>query len=637
MMGNRTSSLASYQSLGAREQYFYTDEEKTALFVQGIASIKSVLEISQQSGVGPTSVPALVRMIFQDNVQDKDIQTIREAIRPTYGIGTHHISATGTKLLACLALTQDKGCIDANGYLRADYTKSVIRGWFSNSDAVLLDDSALTHMRMDVNDKDKDGNARLILGKNRLSAVNLYASGKIAETIDRNCQSAQLGQRPMKLTLSTRPQAIKQAQFREAVLGDLHGNSLMLLHQLVQLGMLEVNPPGDRWDELVTKINNNDITGFRDLLPRALSMKPLSGNLVLLGDLLADRSSNDWFTLSIIDFLHEKDHSFDIILSNHDLAFVEYFLVNQGKAKNEDYAHRGKAFEHDVSPCASLEKLNKVLNHNPDLREEFVGMATNYMQHLRFLECSDDQRSLYSHGVVNENMIADMLWSAGKESAEQESLGIKEKTRIINAWFRAKALGSIEQFQDFFGSQNTGQFISTNFHDNPFYMALWNRGPLPDKFMEGPDHKYCNAELPSGVVQVVHGHTENMRTAYDNQQTLNAQLGKLYKQLSKAAPADKMQTWISQGLQLFIDLASTSVLPEDFGELFTLFLHKASLLAEQDQAPDLKKKIDDFFKQCETYPTNRAGWFSQYTSNDPNDVLMIEKKRQNEKDPSKAT
>ncbi len=640
-MGSDISSQPTFRSLGARKDYFYTDWEKAQLFADGIDKIKGLLT-NANVGCQPRSIPELVRIIFDENRHDREIETIREAIRPTCRFGFHDMSATGTKLLACLAITQDPNCFGKNGELRTEYTKSVIRGWFSNGDTVTLDDSALMNIRLDSADNDKDGKDRIILGKNRLSTVGLYSAGRLADSIQTNRKAAKLGQTEMTLDLSTRPIKTVTNPFNEAALGDMHANSVMLLHQLVQLGFAEIQAGKEgNWDQLVAKIKTSDVNGFRDLLSQTLELKHPEKKLVLLGDLLSDRSFNDWFMLGVIDFLHEKNQSFDIIFSNHDAAFIEYYLFNKDKPSNEVYAAKStkndrQKIVHATNPNSSLQALNQKLNHDPSLRQEYLRMTGNYINHLSLLGCSEDQRSLYSHGVVNQAMMDSMLEAAGKTEEELENLGLQEKTRIINSHFRSQALGSLEDFHELFQPCDA---VTEN-EPNPFYLSIWNTGPFQDNrhIHKTKGKQYLNADIPVGATQAVHGHTKDMKAVYDETEAKSlSDYKQLQKLMTGSHPPWNLQDWISNCLPLFINLENNFALMGRLGTMFTLFLDKARSLAASETTSGLGKKIDAYLKQCTEIPMHEVNWFNAYSSTDPNDPVMREKRRQNPQDPSKAS
>ena len=96
----------NYHSLGARKDLLYSDDEKTQLFLNAIDAMERVLS-SNQGNTKPSSIPELVRKIFDDANKDQDLEIIREAMRPTSRLSLHSISATGQKLLAMLAILKE--------------------------------------------------------------------------------------------------------------------------------------------------------------------------------------------------------------------------------------------------------------------------------------------------------------------------------------------------------------------------------------------------------------------------------------------------------------------------------------------------------------------------------------------------
>ncbi len=134
-MGNDISSQPMFHSLGTRDSYLLSKTAKAEAFVRGLDAIKAVLD-GAHSFPRPCSVPQLIHMIFDDSLRNEQLELIREVIRqnPSFGSRSYDISASGTKLMACLATVIDPNCFDEAGYLRVDFTKSLIRGWFANGD-----------------------------------------------------------------------------------------------------------------------------------------------------------------------------------------------------------------------------------------------------------------------------------------------------------------------------------------------------------------------------------------------------------------------------------------------------------------------------------------------------------------------
>lgn len=635
-MDGNTSSLATFHSLGTRRDILFTQSSRANSFIYALDSIKVLLaDAGAQSR--PTSVPQLIRAIYDDSQRTTALEQIREVIRPNHSLGFHDISATGTKLLACLAITQDPLCLDHNGHLKVDYTKSVIRGWFDNGDTLSLDDSALRNIRAEANPTQGARNI-LILGRNRLTHVPLLNAGDIAMQMKTNHSVAGLGETSLTIDLNAVPTKSINVAFAEATVGDMNGNSLMFLHELVGLGFAEIaEGKQDQWQQLATKIKNNDVTNFGTLLTDLLVFNKTDKKLVLLGDLLSDRAFNDWFTLEIIDVLRQQGQDFDIIFSNHDAAFVEYYLANKDKTSDQAYSAAPDNLSHAVRPNTSLIRLNNLLNQEPTRRAEFHRLAQTYLSRVSIVGCSQDQATVYSHGVLNENMMADMLTLAGVNPAEQGNLGLQEKVLTINAYFRANAFKNVDAFREVMRGPDADNPDMPDTGRHPFFFAIWNKGPFSDSKHVGKvaGHPYCNADLPLGAARAVHGHTDDMAMRFEE----DTKRLKAYQQIADvvaADPAGDLRTWIARLLPCLIDAESGTDASAVLGQIFVLYLNRVSS-AYVDASSPLGQAIRQFFASCDSYPSSPVVWFQRYESDDPNDIVMKEKRRQNPAHPENAT
>jgi hypothetical protein len=200
-MPDIASSKATFTSLSVRSFKLggYSAQDKVDLFENAVSAVKTILgDTSRAKPV--TSVPELMRLVFEKNHHDPQLETIREALRPTAHFGFHTLSATGNKLLACLALVHDGNCLGDDGYLNMDITKSTIRSWFANPDKVDFDDSALHNIHGDDENRDI-----LTLGKNRLSGKKVHLDGVIRDALEKNRTHASLGTKGIALDFDTIP------------------------------------------------------------------------------------------------------------------------------------------------------------------------------------------------------------------------------------------------------------------------------------------------------------------------------------------------------------------------------------------------------------------------------------------------
>lgn len=624
------SAAVHFHSLGTREGIFHNDHEKADMFRNAIQSMKTILR-NPASDNPILSAPQLLARVFDQNDVTPDIQNIRRALQHTHFLHLHDVSATGTKLLACLAITQHPECFDGNGNLRLDYTKNIIQGWFANGKDVKLDDSALRNIRLDGTDPTLE-TKQIILGKNRLATVGLAFTDEIKTLFEANRTASNVGRHRIALDLSAMPVKSVKQPFQEAVLGDMNGNALMMLHEMVHLGFAEIAPGKEKdWHDLARQIKDNQIEGFSQKLAEVIHIKPSGKKLTLLGDLLADRAYNDWFTLCIIDHLHASGQPFDITLSNHDAAFIEYFLTNKDSPDPISYRiPTGDLGKYRVTPCDSLIQLDASLNARPELKTQFKQIASNYLSHVRMLSCDTHQETLYAHAVVNQAMLADMLTKSGVDVEDQDNMPLKQKIDHINLFFRDQALGSAEKFLAFLEQADPSLPDYDVNQANPFFFAIWNIGPFTANQHLGyvKRHPYCNADLPAGAKTAVHGHTADMSERHDNDQALLKAYDDLKMRLTARTLIPDTAEGIIAAVSLLMEAERHHASRATLSKLLIVLVDAVKSLGNASSLTELGSSVEDFFSECDRFPKQDNLWFDKYNNTYVDDPIMQEKQRQ---------
>lgn len=553
---------------------------------------------STASASGPRSIPELVTRLSSGEFRPADGSwRLGNLLQPDNPFGFHELSAAsmGHRLLVVLAIAQDPGCVKSSGELDAGRTQSVIRGWGKPPQALTLDPRILQGIRLDA------AQGKLQFGNHAELAIDMGDIQTLRNSLRNNEQLAGLGTQALALDLSGIPKIPVHTNFKEAVLGDMHGNSVLFLHQLVQLGFAKIRPGKEKaWEALVEKIRGNDLTGFSAQLAEVLELRAKDKKLVLLGDMLADRAHNDWFMLCLVDFLHQQGQQFDIIFSNHDATFVEYYLANKDVTAQYQIRPRGTALQLAGNDSKSLTRLNETLNKEKELREQFRKMTENYLAHLRLASFNKDQQVLYAHAVVNEAMLSDMLQISGTAGDDGGSLPIGQKIDRIQQYFQTEALTDIGQYRRLFGKPSWPGVNGQSAANNPFYFVIWNRGPFADdeSFSVNTSHPYANALSPAGVQRCVHGHTEDIAMKRANRQ----QREQAYRDLqsSLAQPADseaaiaRARAWAQSGLRLL----QAERHPASSAAVLILALQESVAPPSSAATPELRQRIQAFLDDC---------------------------------------
>lgn len=315
--------------------------------------------------------------------------------------------------------------------------------------------------------------------------------------------------------LDQEPERVHQlAPFNEVALGDMHGNCELLLHSLVQLGFVDIADP-QAWGRLrgmLRKLQSGPMTAaglarFRDTLRRAVTVDPAcrETRLTLLGDLLADRMHNDICMLAVLDLLHQRGVDYQVILSNHDMGFIQYYLHNRSRSQDQPFEIRGIGLMQNPAQAASLERCDRMLNEHRGTRTFFCEAAERaYFPHLRVCSTSLDGDTVFSHGFVNQTLFADLCRQAGVDTTEPHAVQVAR----INDYLRDLMADD--------GSRYLAVVSDADF-PSALYATGWNIGPGDSRYQNGTSTAYPNVprindpRLPHpDVRRAVHGHTKNV-------------------------------------------------------------------------------------------------------------------------------
>ncbi|QDQ26925.1 hypothetical protein FNU76_11440 [Chitinimonas arctica] len=254
------------------------------------------------------------------------------------------LSASGNKLLAYLAACDNPACIKMTGYLDIEQTKKIIRSFFCNGSLIAFDNYALSNISFSAGEQslclmDHNGSP-FTMGNTSLQAIRPHLdylkdpiSGKEA-FMDINLNEPP--KRNDEMVLNYKNSA-------GVAFGDMHGNLIMALHQLVQLGVIEEFPP-DVWKTIKAALGNG-IQGqdkLKDLLEMhiksiglqdEIDIEPKRKRMLLyVGDVIGDRCGNEFKTSCFFTNLIKK-HKLNIHLraGNHDVESTKGILDNDAR------------------------------------------------------------------------------------------------------------------------------------------------------------------------------------------------------------------------------------------------------------------------------------------------------------------
>ncbi|MFI4917999.1 MAG: Dot/Icm T4SS effector Wip [Legionellales bacterium] len=308
------------------------------------------------------------------------------------------------------------------------------------------------------------------------------------------------------------------AQGAEITIGDLHGNAMKLLFLLVKHGIAKNLSEAD-YQQLVaiykTGVNALSQQHLRDF--NAILDKiefNTAATVRLVGDELADRGNNDYYTLKILQKLHQHHVPVEILFSNHGVEFIEAY-EKQG---------------HFHAPmlqgwlARSLESLQILIDRGLVSRDELIKIADEaYKPTLRAIAytLSEDKTSivLFSHAGIGLNTIKHIAEHLGVAYADRTAIELAQTIDAINVVFQQHVKeNTVHALYEHADMEKGYSGMSVDLTNAPFAMLIWNRCyDLIDR----------PAALSNGnSLAFVHGHDADDPTQ-DNIYNLDNALGKL--------------------------------------------------------------------------------------------------------------
>lgn len=310
------------------------------------------------------------------------------------------------------------------------------------------------------------------------------------------------------------PSAVNYNPSNVITLGDMHGNTMKLIWCLIREGVIEVsendfNAMWSAYDAIPTDRTAGVLNKFKELLN---SVTVNSGfSVCLLGDLFSDRGNNDYFTLKVLEKLHQAGVKPEITYSNHDV----WLLDSYNKLSSAQYFL-------PVSRWPSLIGLYDCVFAGIVEPAEVQLLVKNYiLPHIKPIAyiLSEDKKTidLFMHAPNN--------FAAIKKFTE--ILGIADNYQPKDAVDLAKTLDEINvRLQKLCAAQDSeviataSSGINANMAGMVLHNFIWNR-------MENTQGCIDFTTYPVFVSHVVHGHTEVKKQHDSRQINLDSTLGKV--------------------------------------------------------------------------------------------------------------
>lgn len=321
------------------------------------------------------------------------------------------------------------------------------------------------------------------------------------------------------IDIDFRPPLIPATTATNITIGDLHSNAIKLLYFLVRQGICTISEADYKrlveiyWfpTEWLTRALLNK---FNTIIER-IEIIDRHTLVRLIGDELADRGSNDYFILKILQKLHKEQVNIEILLSNHGVEFIEAY---------ERFVERGNIFKTTLMEkyTPSLKNLNLLIESELISAEEILNIANIcYKPALKLISYSLDQDApgitIYSHAGIGLQTI-DFL--ANKFNVTYNCCTHEKLAQTIdNINQRFSNYVQDGRVHQLYSSENmlhgyNGALVPND--ETAVEFIMWNRSYLG---LERPN------EQNGYSLSFVHGHDSRENT-HDNIYNLDGQLGK---------------------------------------------------------------------------------------------------------------
>lgn len=285
------------------------------------------------------------------------------------------------------------------------------------------------------------------------------------------------------------------------VLGDLHGNALKLLHFLIKQGVIETT--ADNYNKFYNLYHTsppslNTINEIKALIDN-FTISTTPPFLRFLGDELADRGRNDFYTLYLLNKLDKSGVAFDINQSNHT---VEFTLAHEVVCKTGQAADYQKTM---INPkqVRSLQALSMCLRAGYITQQDVNQLVDMHKQHQRIISYSlakEGGITLYSHAPVDYKVVHALAKALEIPYFDQTPLLLAYTIEQINqkylSYVKNNQLGLLVNKEKL---SKLASGMSLPVESCPLEFLLWSRDyKRINRVMNHPDHHYS--------LRYVHGH-----------------------------------------------------------------------------------------------------------------------------------
>ena len=328
--------------------------------------------------------------------------------------------------------------------------------------------------------------------------------------------------------LRTFPKATS-APADHVTLGDLHGNALKLIFSLIKEGVIKITPEdykkvAELYQKDTEKITKADIEKYQTIL-RSIEVSTKTA-VTLIGDELADRGKNDYFTLLVLKKLKDAGVDFDVTISNHSAEFIRDF--DRPKFTGAHGLCSDWIQDQGASLTGMMKLIDEKLISDIEIRSIVKDVYIPATKAIGYTIAEDGSLSIFSHapiGLDTVKALAEKFQIEYKENTREELIATIDSINIkVREAFSNKQLTELITNEQKSSINPKGYQPGTEgdipiTHNSPLNRLIWNR-VIETDLKTQPDHKAFS-------VKFIHGHVSEKTTApHSDLQNLDNSLGK---------------------------------------------------------------------------------------------------------------
>ena len=290
------------------------------------------------------------------------------------------------------------------------------------------------------------------------------------------------------------------------VFGDMHANALKFVNFLIRQSVLTMSK--EDYTEIikiytipVNELTKADLKRFNEILESTpINNKQLL--ITLLGDELADKGNNDYFTLKLLEKI-APHLQFDIVLSNHGLEFIN--MYENGLTEYKPNLRKDQIY-------SMINLLTLIKKGLVDYSEIEKIIKIHYQAHLKLLSYSMSKNNkfitIYSHAAIGIETIKSLAKLFKVNYNDKTSCDLAKTIENINKAFIetviAKKLAELSNINNSSQSKINLDNAPVNF---PILRAVYTRGyheenDPPLKSLNGYNLCYVHGHDGKGKVKL---------------------------------------------------------------------------------------------------------------------------------------